>query len=133
MVARILIVEDDDASRELVSFLLEKAGYEVWTEPDGAAGLAAALARAPDLIISDLQMPRLNGYELARRLAAESRWRRVPLIAVSAFSMRGDREKALAAGFDEYIAKPIAPETFVRDVAAYLPEPLRAPDLPPEA
>src|SRR5436853_2785520 len=113
MTARILIVEDDDPSRELVTFLLERAGYTIQYAQDGAAGLRAALSDDPDLIISDLQMPRIDGYELVRRLLGDQRWRRVPLIAVSAFSMSGAREKALAAGFDGYFSKPIRPETFV--------------------
>jgi two-component system cell cycle response regulator DivK len=132
MSARILIVEDDDPSRELVAFLLERSGYTILSAIDGAAGIESALADSPDLIISDLQMPRIDGYELARRLLRDSQWRRVPLIAVSAFSMRGDREKALAAGFDGYFAKPISPETFVQEVTEFLPPALRTSGTTPD-
>lgn len=131
MVARILIVEDDAPSRDLVAFLLEKAGYRLSIAEDGAAGVRIALDEAPDLIVSDLQMPRVNGFALIRRLRDDPAWRRVPLIAVSAFSMRGDREVALAAGFDGYIAKPITPETFVQEIAAFLPPAQRAAAHPP--
>jgi len=133
MNARILIVEDDDPSRELVTFLLEKSGYVILSARDGAAGLRMALEEDPDLILSDLQMPHVDGYELVRRLVAEPRWRRVPLIAVSAFSMRGDREKALAAGFDGYFSKPISPQTFVQEVAEFLPPALRTAARSPPA
>lgn len=132
MVARILLVEDDEASRELATFLLEHAGYRVSIAHDGAQGVQIALDERPDLVISDLQMPRVNGFELARRLLDDPQWRRVPLVAVSAFSMRGDRETALAAGFDGYLAKPITPETFVQEIAAFLPPAQHAAPPPPD-
>jgi len=126
MPARILIIEDDSGSRELVRYLLEASGYEVLEAIDGDAGARLVLATSPDLVICDLQMPVMNGYEVVRRLKGEPAWRRVPIIAVTAFSMAGDRETALAAGFDEHITKPIVPETFVAQVEAFLPPGLRA-------
>ncbi len=126
MRARILIIEDDSFSRDLVKFLLESAGYGILVAEDGSVGLALALEHKPDLIICDLQMPVLSGYDVIRGLAKRPDWRRVPLIAVTAFSMRGDREKALAAGFDEHISKPIAPEHFIAQIESHLPEALRA-------
>ncbi len=126
MRARILIIEDDSFSRDLVKFLLEAAGYSVLVAEDGNIGLSMALVSKPDLIICDLQMPVMNGYDVVRGLAKNADWRRVPLIAVTAFSMRGDREKALAAGFDEHISKPIAPENFISQIEAFLPESLRS-------
>ena len=126
MRARILIIEDDSFSRDLVKFLLEAAGYSVLMAEDGNVGLNLALSSRPDLIICDLQMPVMSGYDVVRGLTKQADWRRIPLIAVTAFSMRGDREKALAAGFDEHISKPIAPEHFIAQIEAYLPEALRA-------
>ncbi len=126
MRARILIIEDDSFSRDLVKFLLETAGYSVLVAEDGSVGMSMALESKPDLIICDLQMPVMSGYDVARGLAKQTDWRCVPLIAVTAFSMRGDREKALAAGFDEHISKPIAPEHFIAQIECYLPEALRA-------
>lgn len=126
MAARILIIEDDSASRELVTYLLDAAGYDTLEAEDGSAGLRLALEANPDLIICDLQMPVMNGYEVIRHLHAHPVWRRVPMIAVTAFSMEGDRETALSAGFDEHITKPITPETFVEQVEAFLPPELRA-------
>jgi two-component system cell cycle response regulator DivK len=127
MPATILIIEDDDASRELVKYLLEVAGYPTLDAEDGRVGVRLALEARPDLILCDLQMPVMNGYEVARYLRDAPDWRRVPLIAVTAFSMPGDRESALLAGFDDHITKPIFPETFVAQVEAYLPSELRSP------
>lgn len=126
MPTRILIIEDDSASRALVHYLLVAAGYATLEAEDGSVGLSMALQARPDLIICDLQMPVMNGYEFARALQEYPDWRRVPLIAVTAFSMAGDRETALAAGFDEHITKPITPETFVAQIEAFLPAQLRA-------
>jgi two-component system, cell cycle response regulator DivK len=130
MPARILIIEDDPASLELVQYLLDSAGYATLTATDGGAGLELALSVQPDLLICDLQMPIMTGYEVVERLRGGSTWRRVPLVAVSAFSMPGDREAALTAGFDAYHSKPIVPETFVRDIERLLPPALRAPSSP---
>lgn len=126
MPTRLLIIEDDSASRALVCYLLEAAGYATLEAEDGATGLHLALRAQPDLIICDLQMPVMNGYEVARALREQPDWHRVPLIAVTAFSMAGDRETALAAGFDEHITKPITPETFVTQIEAFLPRALQA-------
>ncbi|MDO8285770.1 MAG: response regulator [Rhodoferax sp.] len=126
MPTRLLIIEDDSASRALVCYLLEAAGYATLEAEDGGTGLHLALHAQPDLIICDLQMPVMNGYEVARALREHPDWHRVPLIAVTAFSMAGDRETALSAGFDEHITKPITPETFVTQIEAFLPHPLQA-------
>jgi two-component system cell cycle response regulator DivK len=126
MATRILIADDDEICAELTAFLLECAGYDALFAGDGGACLRIALQASPDLIICDLQMPVLSGYEVARCLHEERTWHRVPLVAVSAFSMPGDREKAFEAGFDGYLSKPITPETFVREIAAFLPPQLRA-------
>ena len=118
--ANILVIEDDEASRQLVVYLLEDAGHRVLAAENGALGLALALAESPDLILCDLQMPVMNGYDVARSLRAHPAWRVVPLIAVTAFSMPGDREKALEVGFDDHLSKPITPETFVQQIEAFL-------------
>lgn len=126
MPARILIIEDDSASRELVKYLLEAAGYTALDADDGSVGVRKALDANPDLVICDLQMPVMNGFEVVRHLREHAGWHRVALIAVTAFSMPGDRETALAGGFDEHITKPITPETFVAQIEAFLPPGLRA-------
>jgi len=118
--ATIVVMEDDDASRQLVIYLLEASGYRVLSADNGAAGLELALSQPHDLILCDLQMPVLNGYQVAQTLRSHPAWRAVPLVAVTAFSMPGDREKALEMGFDEHLSKPITPETFVQQVQSFL-------------
>lgn len=126
MTARILVIEDDEASRMLVTYLLEADGYQVYSASNGRDGVRAALEHGPDLILSDLQMPVMDGYEVARLLHADPGWRRAPLVAVTAFSMPGDRERALEVGFQDHISKPIDPERFVCQVEAYLSPSSRA-------
>jgi two-component system cell cycle response regulator DivK len=118
--AHILVIEDDDASRLLVTYLLEEAGYVVLSAENGAVGLQLALSEPHDMILCDLQMPIMNGYQVAQTLRAHPKWRRVPLVAVTAFSMPGDREKALDMGFDDHLPKPITPETFVQQIQGFL-------------
>lgn len=120
MSRRILVIEDDPASAELVSYLLEKSGYAVQTAADGAEGLQKALENRHNLIICDLQMPRLTGYEVIDQLRGSRAWRPVPIIALTAYSMTGDREAVLAAGFSEYMTKPIDPDRFVDDIRRFL-------------
>lgn len=127
MPARILLIEDNPTNLELMNYLLEAYGYAPTTAKDGGAGLAAAQAAPFDLIVCDIQMPVLDGYEVARRLKADPALQAIPLVAVTALAMVGDRDKVLAAGFDGYIAKPIEPETFVPQVEAYLRLTRRAP------
>ena len=90
---------------------------------DGDLGLAAAQKSLYDVIICDLQLPTVDGYEVAKRLKAHPALRATPLIAVTAYAMVGDRDRALAAGFDGYISKPIAPELFVSQVESLIPAP----------
>ncbi|MFN4118087.1 response regulator [Acidovorax sp.] len=118
--ATILVIEDDDASRQLVTYLLEASGHTVLSADNGAAGLELALSQPHDLILCDLQMPIMNGYQVAQTLRSHPRWRAVPLVAVTAFSMPGDREKALEMGFDDHFSKPITPETFVQQIEGFL-------------
>lgn len=125
--ATILVIEDDDASRQLVTYLLEAAGHRVLAAENGAVGVRIALAESPDIILCDLQMPVMNGYEVARSLRTSMLWRVVPLVAVTAFSMPGDREKALDVGFNDHLSKPITPETFVQQVEAFLGPPFSPP------
>jgi two-component system, cell cycle response regulator len=121
MAARILIVEDNEINLSLMTYLLRAAGYESLEARDGEEGLLAAAAESPDLVLCDVQMPKLNGYELAARMKATEELRSIPLVAVTASAMVGDRERTTAAGFDGYLSKPINPETFVEDVERMLP------------
>lgn len=104
---RILIVEDNEDNQDLMRFLLERAGYEVTTVENGLAGLEAARRDIPDIILMDLSLPDLDGWSAAREIKADPVLAKIPLIAVTAHTMAGDRRKALEAGFDTYISKPI--------------------------
>ncbi|NMG14191.1 response regulator [Aromatoleum bremense] len=125
MTARILIAEDHPASLELLRYLLAANGYDILSAEDGEAALDLARRDTPDLIICDLQMPKKNGYEVVRQLKSEPALSAIPVVAVTAFSMIGDREQVLAAGFDGYLSKPIEPEEFVALIEQYLPLSLR--------
>jgi two-component system cell cycle response regulator len=120
MTARILVIEDNPANLDLMTYLLAAFGHTPLTAGDGEAGLAAAQQEAPDLIICDVQLPGMDGYEIARWLKSHPQTQATPLIAVTALAMVGDRDKMLRAGFDSYIAKPIDPETFVGQVESFL-------------
>lgn len=120
MGARVLIIEDNPANRELMTYLLTAFGHSVLGAEDGRQGLEAARRERPDLIVCDVQLPDLDGFEVARRLQADAGLRSIPLVAVTALAMVGDRDRVLAAGFDGYVAKPINPETFVRQMEVYL-------------
>lgn len=119
--ARILIIEDNPANLELMAYLLRAFGHQVDEAGDSGDGIAAARASAPQLIVCDLQLPTDDGLHVARVLRADARLAGVPLVAVSAFAMAADRERALAAGFDGYLTKPIDPEQFVPQLEAFLP------------
>ncbi|MES2948709.1 MAG: response regulator [Pseudomonadota bacterium] len=125
MPACILIIEDDSFSRDSVRFLLGKVGYSVLLAEDGDVGFRLALDAKPDLIICDLQMPVMSGYEVVRALHQQADWRRVPVVAVTSSSEHNDREKVLEAGFDGHIGKPITPENFVAQIEAFLPASLK--------
>jgi len=120
MAARILVIEDNPANLDLMTYLLTAFGHTPLTAHDGEEGLQAAQRELPDLIICDMQLPTLDGYEVARWLKSHPDLRAIPLVAVTALAMVGDRDKVLAAGFDGYIAKPIDPETFVGQVERFL-------------
>ena len=116
----ILIVDDNLANLKLVSFLLTAKGYEVSTALNAEEALAALDARRPRLILMDLQLPGMDGLELTRSLKSRAATRSIPVIAVTAFAMKGDEQKALDAGCDAYITKPIDTRQLPRVVASLL-------------
>ena len=105
--AKILLVEDNEMNRDMLSRRLLKRGYEVLTALDGREGLEAARRELPDLILMDMSLPTLDGWEATRRLKASSGTSKIPVIALTAHAMSGDREKALEAGCDDYDTKPV--------------------------
>lgn len=120
MGARVLIVEDNPDNLELMTYLLRAFGHTTFAAEDGLQGLETASREQPDLIICDIHLPRVDGYEVARRLKSDDRLKSIPLVAVTALAMVGDRDRVLAAGFDGYVTKPITPELFVPAMEEYL-------------
>ena len=118
--ARILIIEDNPANIELMSFLLSAYGHAPLSAADGPRGVAAARSERPDLIACDVNLPGMDGFAVLAELKGDPALAGVPILAVTALAMTGDREKVLAAGFDGYISKPIEPESFVAELEAFL-------------
>jgi CheY-like chemotaxis protein len=105
--SKILLVEDNEMSRDMLSRRLERRGYQVIIAVDGQAGVALARSHAPDLILMDMSLPMLDGWEATRQLKAAIETRAIPIIALTAHAMSGDREQALEAGCDDYDSKPV--------------------------
>jgi len=118
---KILVVEDNEQNRILMRQLLKYHGYDVLEAADGAAGLKMAGEDMPDLILLDLQMPVMGGFAVIQKMRETPALRALKVIAVTSFAMKGDREKALAAGFDEYVTKPIDTRKFIQLVKKFLP------------
>jgi two-component system cell cycle response regulator DivK len=118
---RILLIEDNENNRYLLSYLLKARGWEVLHAADGAAGLSMAAECDPALILLDIQLPVMDGHEVARRLKAAPSLAHIPIMAVTSYAMQGDRHAALAAGCEGYMEKPIDPDTFVDEVESLLP------------
>jgi two-component system, cell cycle response regulator DivK len=121
MTSTLLIIEDNEQNFYLMRFLLEKHGYTVLGAETGREGIEMALLHKPQAILLDIQLPEMDGYAVAAELKKHSEMDKVPIIAVTSYAMVGDKEKILAAGATAYIEKPINPETFVSEIAHYLP------------
>src|SRR5688500_13259425 len=105
--ARILLVEDNEMNRDMLSRRLERRGYEVIVAVDGEEGVARAKADAPDIVIMDMSLPGIDGWEATRQLKAAEETRTIPVLALTAHAMAGDREKALEVGGDDFDTKPV--------------------------
>jgi two-component system cell cycle response regulator DivK len=123
MTKRVLVVEDQEDLRAILRDLLTATGYEVVEAADGGEGVAQALARRPDLVLMDIQLPVLDGYDATRRIKADAHPNAPPVIAISSFAMKGDEEKARAAGCDDYVTKPYSPVALLAKVRAAIGEP----------
>ncbi len=119
MPKKILIVEDDTDNRRIVVKVLSVEGYDIVEATDGVQALARARSEQPDLILMDLALPNMDGWEATRRLKADPETRAIPVVALTAFAMRGDEEQARAAGCDDYIPKPARPVAIREVVKKY--------------
>ena len=118
---KILYVEDDDNNIYVLKNRLTRAGYTVLVATDGEKGIAMATAEQPDLILMDLRMPVLDGWEATKRIKAQPETRHIPIIALTAHAMSGDREQALAAGCDDFDTKPVEMPRLLEKIRALLP------------
>ncbi len=120
MKTKVLVIEDNEQNLYLVTFIMEKNGYQVIQARNGIEGIEKAVHEKPDLVILDIQLPGMDGYEVARRLKENPEIRHIPIIAVTSYAMTGDREKILDAGCNGYIEKPINPDRFLDEVKSKL-------------
>ena len=121
MSKRILVVEDHEENRRIVRDLLTSAGYEIVEAVTGEEGVTLAESERPDLILMDIQLPGLDGYEATRRIKANPALRQIPIIAVTSYALSGDDVKALAAGCDAYVTKPFSPRALLAKIREYVP------------
>ena len=119
MKQKILIIEDNEQNLYLLTFIVEKHGYDVSAARDGKEGIEIAQRIKPDMILLDIQLPVMDGYAVARELRKNQDLANTPIVAVTSFAMIGDREKAIKAGCIGYIEKPIDPKTFITQVEQY--------------
>ncbi|MES2932129.1 MAG: response regulator [Pseudomonadota bacterium] len=122
MAARILVIEDNATNMALVVYLIEAFGYQPLSAFDGEQGFEMTLKELPDIVLCDVHLPKLDGYDVVKKIKNEPALQHIPVIAVTALAMVGDREKLLEVGFDGYIAKPIEPEYFVTQIEKFLPQ-----------
>ena len=120
--ARILLVEDNEMNRDMLSRRLKKKGHEVTLAVDGQQGLDFASAEVPDIILLDMSLPVMDGWEAARRLKSDPRTASIPVIALTAHAMAGDREKCLEAGCEDYDTKPVDFKRLLGKISSLLPE-----------
>jgi CheY-like chemotaxis protein len=121
MSAKILLAEDNASNRYLATYLLKDAGFTIIHAHNGQEAIDLTLAENPDLVLMDIQMPEMDGYEAAHRIHSDPRLASIPIVAVTSYAMTSDREKALEMGFVGYLEKPIQPQTFVAQVSQFLP------------
>ena len=120
--AKILLVEDNELNRDMLSRRLIRRGFDVAIAVDGGQGADMAVSESPDLILLDMSLPVMNGWEVAQKLKADSATRSIPIIALTAHAMGGDREKALDAGCDEYETKPVEFKRLLDKMNSFLEE-----------
>ena len=122
MAKRILIVEDQEDNRRIMRDVLSSAGYDLIEAVNGEDGVKLAHSERPDLILMDIQLPTIDGYEATRRIKGSAELKSIPIIAVTSYALSGDQAKARAAGCDGYVSKPFSPRELLARVREYLPE-----------
>jgi two-component system cell cycle response regulator DivK len=122
MSKRILVVEDQEDNRQIIRDMLAATDYEVIEAESGEAALAVVAIKRPDLILMDIQLPGMDGYEATRRIKADPALRSIPIIAVTSYALSGEEQKARAAGCDEYVPKPYSPRQLLAKIRQYLPQ-----------
>jgi len=122
MAKRILIVEDQEDNRMIMRDVLSSAGYELIEAVNGEDGVKLAHSERPDLILMDIQLPIIDGYEATRRIKGSAELKSIPIIAVTSYALSGDQAKARAAGCDGYVSKPFSPRELLARVRGYLPD-----------
>ena len=120
--AKLLLVEDNEMNRDMLSRRLQRRGFEVVFAMDGAEGIAMASSAKPDLILMDMSLPVIDGWEATRRLKADPATRGIPIIAITSHAMAGDRRQALEAGCDDYDTKPVELDRLLGKITALLPK-----------
>ena len=120
MTKRILIIEDTEDNRQIMRDLLTAADYVVLEAHDGRAGVAAAEMHVPDLILMDIQLPEIDGYEATRRIKAQPALAKIPILAVTSYALSGDEDKAKAAGCDGYVTKPFSPRDLLARIRSFI-------------
>jgi two-component system cell cycle response regulator DivK len=121
MSKRILVVEDQEDNRQIIRDLLSATDYEIIEAESGEEALAAVAKQRPDLILMDIQLPGMDGYEATRRIKADPALRSITIIAVTSYALSGEEQKARAAGCDEYVPKPYSPRQLLAKIRQYLP------------
>jgi two-component system, cell cycle response regulator DivK len=124
--SKILLVEDNEMNRDMLSRRLQRKGYEVFMAVDGAQGVTMAIAENPDLILMDMSLPVMDGWTATRQIKANSQTKTIPVIALTAHAMSGDREKALEAGCDDYDTKPIELPRLLEKIESFLSKKINA-------
>jgi CheY-like chemotaxis protein len=120
MPLKAVLIEDNENNRYLLTLLLRHAGFEVVAATDGRSGIETVRREAPHVVLLDIQMPEMDGYEVAAALKNDPHLAHIPVVGVSSFAMPGDRDRAMRAGFAGYIEKPVDPERFAQSVMAFL-------------
>jgi two-component system cell cycle response regulator DivK len=121
MTKRILVIEDHEDNRQILRDLLSSAGFEMIEAENGEQGVAAAASHRPDLILMDIQLPIMDGYEATRRIKADPNLSATPIIVITSYALSGDEAKASAAGCDAYVTKPYSPRQLLAKIRTFLP------------